>query len=57
MTHLPLVMARQLSHHSAKLAKMPVRTHAEVGQVEPVLDGKANLDYIKPHSFTFELLT
>ena len=27
------------------------------GQVEPVLGGKANLDYIKPHSFTFELLT
>jgi hypothetical protein len=26
------------------------------GQVEPVLGGKANLDFVKPHSFAFELL-
>jgi hypothetical protein len=29
---------------------------AEGGQVESVLGGKANLDYVKPHSFAFELL-
>jgi hypothetical protein len=36
--------------------KSPLRTHAGGGQVEPVLGGKANLDYVKPHSFAFELL-
>jgi hypothetical protein len=35
--HLPPVIARQLSHQATKLAKMPLRTHAEGGQVEPVL--------------------
>jgi len=34
--HLPPMMARQLSHQATKLAKMPVHTHAEGGQVEPV---------------------
>jgi hypothetical protein len=33
--------------------KPPLRTHARGGQVEPVLGGKANLDYVKPHSFAF----
>jgi hypothetical protein len=45
------------SYGSTKIGKVPVHTRAEGGQVEPVLGGKANLDYIKLHSFTFELLT
>jgi hypothetical protein len=37
MAHLPPVMARQLSHQAAKLAKWPPHPRAEGGQVEPVL--------------------
>jgi len=36
---VPPVIARQLSHQATKLAKMPLRTNAEGGQVEPVLGG------------------
>jgi len=32
-------MAGQLSHQATKLAKMPLRTHAEGGQVEPMFGG------------------
>jgi hypothetical protein len=45
MAHLPLVLARRLAHQSAKLAKVPLRTHAEGGQVEPVL-GRTYLDNV-----------
>jgi len=37
MAHLPPVMARQLSHQTTKLAKKPLRTHAEDGQVVSTL--------------------
>jgi hypothetical protein len=35
--HLPPFLARRLFHHSTKFGKVPPRTHAEGGQVEPVL--------------------
>ena len=37
LAHLPPMMARQLSHQAKKLTKTPLRTHAEGGQVEPVV--------------------
>ncbi len=55
--HLPPGLAGLLTHRSMKIGKLRQHTHAGGGQLEPVLGGKANLDYIKPHSFTFELLT
>jgi hypothetical protein len=47
-------MATEPKNHFSE--KSPLRTHARGGQVELVLGGKANLDYVKPHSFAFELL-
>jgi hypothetical protein len=40
MAHLPPGRARRQNHHSTKLTKVPLHTHAEGGQVEPVLGGK-----------------
>lgn len=36
--------------------KSLLHTHARGGQVEPLLDSNANLDYVKPYSLAFELL-
>jgi hypothetical protein len=56
MAHLPPVLARRQNHDSTRIGKMRAAYRAEGGQVESVLGGKANLDYVKPHSFAFELL-
>jgi hypothetical protein len=37
LAHLPLILARRQTYNSTKLRKVPQRTRAEGGQVEPVL--------------------
>jgi hypothetical protein len=48
LTHLPPGRVGQLTHHSTKLAKMPVRTSAAGGPVEPALDGVKLEGYCVP---------
>jgi hypothetical protein len=43
LAHLPPVMARQQNPKSTFSTKMPLRTYAEGGQVEPMLGGQNNL--------------
>jgi len=45
MAHLPPILARRQSLKNNFAAKMPLRTHAKGGQVEPVL---ASQSYNKP---------
>jgi len=40
--HPPPVMARRPTRFSSKSRKMPLRTHAEGGRVEPVLGSPEN---------------
>jgi len=57
MAYLPPRPAGLLTHRSTKIGKLCQQTHAGGGQMKSALVGKANLDYIKPHSFSSELPT
>jgi hypothetical protein len=56
-----MLLARSLNTVFSLLArnhfsdKSPLHTRAGGGQMQAVLGGKANLDYVKPHSFAFGL--
>jgi hypothetical protein len=56
LTHLPPVMARQQNPKITFLTNRRCVPTPEAVRLEPVLGAKANLDYVKPRSFAFELL-
>ena len=58
MAHLPLMMARQLSHQAIKLAKVPLRTYDGGGPVQPVLGGiRTTLNAIDSYGYHITLTT
>jgi hypothetical protein len=51
LAHLPPVLARRQSLKTTFSTKVPLRTHAEGGQVEPVLGGHLRRMILKVGTF------